>query len=84
MESANKVIKILKEYIDSQATTEELLCALDAVECQLKFSYALTGQHQSIISALFYVLRERHYDSLKFDPNIEIHYSMKDYCNRLS
>lgn len=84
MELTNKVLKIFKEYIDSQAATEEILCALDAVECQLNFSYALTGQHQSIISALLYVLRERPYDSLRYDPNIEIHYLMRDYCNRLS
>ena len=83
MESANKVLKIFKEYIDSQATTEEILCALDAVECQLKYSYALTGKHQSIINALLYVLRERPYDSLKYDPNIEIQYIMRKYCNRL-
>ena len=83
MELVNKVLKIFKEYTDSQATTEEMLCTLDAVECQLNFSHALTGKPQSVINALLYVLREKRYDALKYDPNIEAQYSMKEYCKRL-
>ena len=52
MELVNKVLKIFKEYTDSQATTEEMLCTLDAVECQLNFSHALTGKPQSVIKEI--------------------------------